>query len=203
MAQLRKKHVRDGLTELHKRKVETIAKMEHRSHARQTERERLLLQPVREDARLTNNSVPKAMQLQKSKTPYADDLAIAKALYEQKVANYNATVAAKTEERLDALHSLYMNARNFITTNEQLDQAIEYEFDEVRFKSDHAEGKSMWNKGAPDTIKAMINNAQVQESSITSRILGAGAEDNRARVRFQRDQERMKKIAEKLSGGKI
>lgn len=203
MAQLRKSHIREGLTELHARKLDTRAKAQHRSQARKAESARLATQPPREDARLTSNSVPQAMKIRRSATPIADDLAAAKALHERKVANYNASASAKTAERLDALHTLYMNARTFITTEDQLNYAIAQQFDDLAiFRSDTSDGKSMWNKGPPDTIRSLIANNQSQDGGLAG-VLSAMRNRGDGRVGFTRDQERMKKIAEKLSGGKI
>lgn len=205
MAETRKQHLREGLTELYKRKQTISAQLSHRSHKRKEERTRLLSQLEREDARLTNNSVPVALRRVKSSTPIADDLAVVKAMYEQKKANYERNAAAKKEERLDALHTLYMNAREFITTEEQLNAAIEFQFDPARFRNDVAvDGKSIWNLGAPETIREMISNTKGGAKTMSDSLARITRYGDRASIsRHDRDQERFKKIAEKLSGGKI
>ena len=88
-----------------------------RSLENQRRRERILQQPEPEDERLTRPSVVSAMQTQPH-TVLADPnreerLALSRARMEAKQAE-------KDAERRDHLQTLYMNARTFITTEEQL-----------------------------------------------------------------------------------
>jgi len=196
MGTLRKNHLRQGLTELHQRKQEIIYKMHRQSAAKSSERSRLISQAEREDARLTNSSIPSAMQPAKSHVLEDVD---AKQIYDTKKGNLEYHTARKEEERRDALHTLYMNARNFITTEEQLLKEIDFQFQAPEahqlFQNGSSDGTSMWNKGVPDTVATMVKRGRGSDEKTK---LGGDKAD-----RVLRDQERMKKIAEKLSGGRI
>ncbi|KAJ9652501.1 hypothetical protein H2198_008249 [Neophaeococcomyces mojaviensis] len=223
MAEVRKEQLREGLIGLHARKQAELKAMERRSQAKQLERNALIAQAEREDARLTNVSVPSA--LNPSPTTSLDalraEVETAKQIHAQKVANYHNFTAAKHENKMDALHTLYMNARKFITTEKQLTQLIHEQFDtdsdadrlshrvmHADFKTTTSKGDSMWNLGAPDSIKDMIADASGSHRgrdmfatvSTTDRFKKGQTGE---KARFARDQERFKKIAEKLSGGKI
>ncbi|KAI1622286.1 hypothetical protein EDD37DRAFT_467312 [Exophiala viscosa] len=188
MAEMRKSHLREGLKELHVRKTTIDAQIAHRSETRQKEHARLKSQPQREDERLTNVSIPSAMRPQKVRELSSEEEL---AIYNARKAAHDARLAAKHEERLDKLHTLYMNARNFITTREQLTAAIDATFTSTR---------SIWDSGVPDTVEEMIKRGRDRTT-----------DQGRAGARFPgdvneralRDQERMQRIAEKLSGGKI
>jgi len=182
MAALRKSHLREGLTKLHARKVYMDGQVAARSEAKNRERARLLAQPEREDTRLTNVSVPTAMRPQK---PHALSTEEELAVYRARKARHDARETEKHEDRLGKLHTLYMNARTFITDKTQLAAEI----DKV-FKTN----ASIWRTGAPDTVADMIKRGRDRGG----RLLATDANELAAR-----DQDRMKKIAEKLSGGKI
>ncbi|KAH0836041.1 hypothetical protein AYO21_02683 [Fonsecaea monophora] len=189
MAELRKTHLRSALKELHTRKTSIDTTIAARSAAKQRERTRLLSQAEREDVRLTNVSVPSAMRPQK-----IHELSI-----EEELANYNARkaahearLAAKHEDRLDKLHTLYMNSRTFITDREQLSAAIEKAFTTTG---------SIWRKdGRPDTVEEMIKRGRDRTADQGRGGMMLFSDVNE---RALKDQERMKKIAEKLSGGKL
>jgi len=188
MAEMRKSHLREGLKELHARKRSIDGKVAQRSEMKQRERARLLDQPAREDERLTNNSVPSAMRPQR---PHELSPDAELAIYNERRAAYEARLAAKQEDRLDKLHTLYMNARTFITSKEQLADAIESTFTSTR---------SIWRTGRPDTVEEMIKRGRDRTADQGRGGMMLASDVNE---RALRDQERMQKIAEKLSGGKI
>lgn len=186
MAETRRKNLREGLLELHERKKKTDSFMVRRSMAKQFRRERILNQPEREDERLTRPSVVKAMQPTKySVLPDPDReerLARSKALLEAKEAE-------KKAERQDAIHTLYMNARNFITTEAQLAAEIERVFpegDNPAWRNDHQPGENIWNLGVPPTIQSIVNDSKKSEAA-----------------RWDVIQGRVKKLAEEITGGKL
>ncbi|EXJ75715.1 uncharacterized protein A1O5_00222 [Cladophialophora psammophila CBS 110553] len=189
MAELRKSHLRSALKELHTRKTSIDTTIATRSVAKQRERARLLTQPEREDVRLTNVSVPTAMHPQKMhQLSPEEELAI----YNARSAAHEARLAAKHEERLDKLHTLYMNAQTFITDKEQLNAAIEKAFTTTG---------SIWRKdGRPDTVEEMIKRGRDRTADQGRGGMMLFSDVNE---RALKDQERMKKIAEKLSGGKL
>ncbi|KIW17841.1 hypothetical protein PV08_05036 [Exophiala spinifera] len=190
MAELRKAQLREGLQELHRRKVHIDGQIAYRSQARQKQNARLTTQAQREDERLTNATVPSAMKLRGGHhelSPEDED-----ALYDSRVQAYQAKRAAKHADRLDRLHTLYMNARHFITTKEQLADAIDQAFQTT---------KSIWDRqGPPDTVEDMIRRGRDRTGDQGRGGLRLSSEVNE---RVLKDQERMQKIAEKLSGGKM
>ena len=193
MSALRKSHLRSGLSELHARRTSLVNRVQLRSQMKQAESQRLVSQPPREDERLTNVSVPAAMTSSHLQ-PFSPAQALA--LHEQRAANVERATVAKEAERADQLHTLYMNARNFITTEAQLLQAIKAEFAEDKFGGRH--NVNHWqDKGVPEGIKQMLSGQWVGEemSARDSNIQKAAREKN--------EKERMKRIGERLSGGKI
>lgn len=186
MADLRRTNFRQGIVELYKRKLDTDTLMTRRSSAKQARRERVFNQPPREDERLTRPTVVKAMQLTQS-TVLPDPNR------EKRLAASRQRVLAKQQEkseiRQEDLHTLYMNARTFITTEAQLDKEIEAKFSENggrEWDSDTGSGNNVWAKGAPPSIQDIVRN---QTSS------DAG--------RWRVEQERMRKVVEELTGGKM
>jgi hypothetical protein len=189
MAELRKMHLRSGLTELHARKTEIDTAIAARSAAHHAQRARLIAQAEREDNRLTNVSIPSSMQPQPIHVLSPEEEL---EIYNARVATHQMKLAAKHEYRLDKLHTLYMNARDFITTKEQLTEAIEKTF---------TSNKSIWDKeGVPDSIATMVQRGQdrTAESGRGGLMMPGDVAE-----RSFRDQQRMKKVAEKLSGGKL
>lgn len=65
MADTRKKHLKEGLLELHNREKTMTRRIALRSEEKIKERERLINQAERIDERLTNASVPQAMKQKK------------------------------------------------------------------------------------------------------------------------------------------
>ncbi|KIX96017.1 uncharacterized protein Z520_08272 [Fonsecaea multimorphosa CBS 102226] len=189
MAELRKTHLRSALKELHIRKTSIDASIAARSAAKQRERARLLTQTEREDVRLTNVTVPSAMRPQKiHELSVEEELAT----YNTRKAAHEARLAAKHEDRLDKLHTLYINSRTFITDKDQLSAAIEKAFTTTG---------SIWRKdGRPDTVEEMIKRGRDRTADQGRGGMMLFSDVNE---RALKDQERMKKIAEKLSGGKL
>jgi hypothetical protein len=199
MAETRKKHLREGLLELHNRKQTMTRQVAIRSEQKMKERDRLIAQPERIDERLTSASVPQAMKPE-------NGLHIARAAtklprWQRKLLERQRKEKKQEDERRYALHTLYMNARNFVTTEEQLDAAIEKAFPEggnPEFATDTKLGDNIWNVGAPATIAELLH---ANVSRVRKDFTKAGLTE--ADHKFKIDQERMKRIAEELSGGKM
>ncbi|RMD42170.1 hypothetical protein DV735_g2967, partial [Chaetothyriales sp. CBS 134920] len=199
LGQLRKQYLRESLVQLHKRKQAATSRMKFRSDEKQADHARLIAQAEREDVRLTSISVPASMN------PNAKlDLRSAadrRHIHEEKKANVSRTQTDKTGVRLDNLHTLYMNARTFIVNEAQLKAKIAEEFADNKFNKVDAgksgeQNMSLWDSlGAPDGIKDMVN-----KSTVSPRMR---EQDPAYEAAWERDQERMKRVAEKLSGGKI
>lgn len=185
MAASRRKNLEEGLVELYERKKTTDAAMTRISAAKQARRERVLRQPQREDERLTSPTVLPALTASSGILPDPDrDARIAES--RERVLEKQ---LQKSAHRLDKLHTLYMNARNFITTEEQLAQEIEAKFREdggQEWQSDSGVGNNVWAKGAPPTIQDIVKNQTKDE-------LG----------RWRIEQDRMDKVVEEMTGGKL
>jgi hypothetical protein len=186
MALMRRKNLREGLLELHERKRRTDWVMAKRSAEKQAKRERILQQPQRDDERLTSPTIVQAMQPTRSAVLPDPDR-------EERLAQSRLRVqtkeAEKTAARQDSLHSLYMNARNFITTEAQLAAEIERVFPEGEneaWRNDHQAGDNIWNLGLPPTIQSIVMDAKKSEAA-----------------RWEVMQGRVKKLAEEITGGKM
>ncbi|TQS39038.1 hypothetical protein Golomagni_00443 [Golovinomyces magnicellulatus] len=189
-AELRKKNLRESLIELHKRKCERKDKLERLSIGRRNRRERLLNAPQREDERLTNPTVTQLnSNLQKGalSDPNRDSRIL------EKAARVRAREEAKSQARMDALHTLYMNARNFITTEESLEAQIQLIFKEEPFAKGNLDDNIWEVLGSPPTVRDLLkryeghSRAAVEAHQSPAVIIG----------------ERMQVIAEELTGGKM
>lgn len=100
---------------------------------------------------------------------------------------------AKEEARRNALHTLYMHAREFIVTEQQLDNKIEEIFTETPHSPNNLD-QNIWNVlQTPPSVQSML-------STVTR--------TQRHAVDFHVRPEtvngaRLKKIAEELTGGKM
>lgn len=104
-------------------------------------------------------------------------------------ARLEAKQAQKEIERKEHLQSLYVNARTFITTEEQLTAEIDRVFPEGEnpaWRNDHQPGENIWNLGNPPTVFNLANKTRANEA-----------------VRWDVSQERVKKLGEALTGGKM
>jgi len=203
MADLRRSHLRSGLSELQVRKTSLDKRTQLRSQMKRAESERLVHQAPREDERLTNASIPASMS---PDIKHHFSPAEALALHEQKMQNVARAASQKVAERTDQLHTLYVNAKNFITSEEQLLEAVKREFAPDRFGHNN---KSMWDKRS-DTGAHNQRFSKVGPEGIQDMLLGQGVSGGTTEPRgalrdalARNDAERMKKIGEKLSGGKI
>ncbi|KAE9366876.1 hypothetical protein N431DRAFT_417819 [Stipitochalara longipes BDJ] len=187
MAASRRGNLREGLVELYKRKKDHDGAVAARSKTRQEERGRRLHAPQREDERLTDPTIKEANRILQS-GPIPDPNRETRVA--EKAARVQAKEAAREEQRKNALHTLYMQARSFITTEEQLDAKIEEIFTEAR----DGESDSVWdNLDAPPTVQDMLSAINKTESKAVRFHSGPA----------QLTGQRMKKLAEELTGGKM
>lgn len=186
MAATRRRNLREGIVELHRRKQKSHQAVETRSNTKQAQRNQLLHQRPREDDRLTASSTVASMK--PIRTPVLPDpdrevrLERSRKLVAKKQAQ-------KEAERKDSLHTLYMNARNFIITEEQLAAELDKVFPEGEneaWANDQRYGENIWNLGVPPTLESMVNSPRKNEAA-----------------KWDVSQERLKKIAEELTGGKM
>ncbi|CZR55954.1 uncharacterized protein PAC_05842 [Phialocephala subalpina] len=190
MAATRRQNLREGLVELYERKVAHDKIVAGRSKGRHAAREAKLYAPQREDERLTNPTITAAnSELQTGPLPDPDRAA----RIAEKAARVQAIEDQKAEERRDALHTLYMNARSFITTEEQLDQRIESIFTNQPFEA-NSEVDNIWEAaGPPTTVQEMLSVVNKTEKKAINYHQGPAVITG----------QRMKRIAEELTGGKM
>ena len=190
MAANRRTNLRQSLVELKKRQEDTFNRKRSITAVKRAERKKALNAPQREDERLTNPTITAAMsQLQIGAVPDPGR--------EERIAEKRARVAAiedaKAEARKDALHTLYMHARDFIVTEEQLNNEVDKLFVEKPFPN-HPNQTSIFDAfGAPQKVQEMledVNNTQkkaIDYHKGPAKITGL----------------RLKRIAEELTGGKM
>lgn len=189
MAASRRTNLREGLVELYKRKKVHDGEVAVRSKTKSEAREKRLYAPQREDERLTNPTIKEANRILQS-GPVPDPNRATRVA--EKAARVQAKEAAREEQRRNALHTLYMQARSFITTEEQLDKVIEEIFVESPYKGYSSD--NIWDVlGAPPTVQDMLSTVNNTQKSALQYHAGPAAITG----------ERMKKIAEELTGGKM
>lgn len=196
MAVMHKMHLREGLTELHRRKQRMIKQVANRSQDRAEERSRLLTQAEREDERLTSSTIlPELLPGFKPDLP-EDSF---KARTNARRVNVEAHQTARKEDRRDALHTLYVNAQTFITTEEKLNDTVDKSFPDgpnPAFQDGEFYGSSVWNIGYQPTVEGLLNHQKKTTRSGSSQKVEEGKTKTIHETRLNR-------IAEELSGGKI
>lgn len=192
MAATRRQNLREGLVELHSRKVKSDKSMAYKSAAKAEDYKRRVNAPPREDERLTAVTIlASTRKLNSGNVPDPNR--------EERVAAAKARVENKAmileQERRDALHTLYMHARDFITTEEQLDEAIEKIFVDRPFEDHLNAGKdNIWDAyGPPPTVQEMLSEINNTQKNALDYHQGPAVPYGR----------RILKIAEELTGGKM
>jgi hypothetical protein len=187
MSESRRRNLREGIVSLKERQVIQHQRSRSKAQASQRAREQALHQPEREDERLTAPSINFDVDalMHKGATP---DPSREERLRTKK-ANVERIAAAKREKRLNDLHTLYMNAREFIVTPEQLDKHVDEVFGKdapVVFGTNYSTaGHSIWATGKPVTVQEMLG----KRLSIVNTVTPADA--------------RLHQLAEALTGGKM
>jgi hypothetical protein len=128
MATMRRRNLREGISELSRRKSKTEKILSTKGLEKQHENRRLLLKPEVEDEHWTRASVDVALRnyLSGGAAPRGESpLSV-----EKRKKQHQKIQDMKSEDRQAALHSLYMHARSFITTEQELEKAINEAFDE-------------------------------------------------------------------------
>lgn len=188
----RRRNLREGLVELHQRKQQIDRSKAHRRARKQAESFQLANAPEREDERLTNPTVHTALLL--SHRRLLPDPNRAQRLKKMR-ANVESMERKKLEERRLMLHTLYMNAHNFIVRPAQLDQAIDLAFDDPKqFLSDDLQGENIWHMGPPETIQQLLR--------LSNRAWKSAAVDRFGRLK-DLTERRLDSIGEELTGGKM
>ena len=205
MSEMRRRNLREGLAGLRARKNRDQRTRSEISARRQAEREEILSRPEREDERLTTPSHSFTLEtLAKGPTREQREVEM-EAILPFKRASLAARTSAAQADRLDHLHTLYLNAKTFIVTPQQLDRAVDEAFgtpeQPVTFsqytfgEADKHASQSVWAQGRPERVQDMLNRASRQGGGRTA-LEGAGGF---AGV----NQERVRRIGEVLTGAKM
>lgn len=194
MAAMRRENVRSGIQDLWERKAvsdRTVAE----AQARKIVAHRHAVQmPQSKADRLTRASVdPETL-----KTTVALDPERFERARESK-ARSEALEQERSERRIDAVQELYMNARNFIVTEKELEATVEKEFAADHFTSMglSSSGRPMHNiwdfEGKPKSMTDMMRDV----SRTTNDLISSTTQD------ATRTLKRQKLVAEQLTGGKM
>lgn len=193
-ATARRRNLREGLVELHNRKQMMDHKMATRSAAKQAHNQKLLYAPPRDDERFTATSVLQAMQASAHSGLPDPDREVRIAAMRQRT---QAKAAEKREDRRNMLHTLYMNARSFITTPAELNKLVDKVFDDdnEQFKNSSNDGENIWNLGFPETVEVLLShqNTDSPDAKVVNRTEGYGPIT----------KKRLNRIGEELTGGKM
>ncbi|KAF1923334.1 uncharacterized protein M421DRAFT_425864 [Didymella exigua CBS 183.55] len=192
LADTRKEALKEGVKELHARKVTSEAQHLDRIQQSGEMRRKLAMAPRRDVDILTETSVSKGVR-----DFLADSLPASEKNIEARRRAYEKRQAAQEAVRQSRLHDLYTNARTFIVSEEQLDLAIEEAFgteenpvgwdmkgNEGRRQQGNHEGLSPWAGPMPEGVGDKMQKLRGGE--------GVGLA-----------KERVRKLAEELTGGKM
>lgn len=187
LAESRRTALREGIYELQKRKIRTKQQQDVLSKKKLAIREKLVNAPQRLDEYLMSPTVREAVSKpQRGKVPDPNRVV--------RINRMKKNVARMEHEkelrRKNALHTLYMNAREFITTEDELNKEIDHIFTDRPFGNTHH--TNIWDAyGKPITVGEML-----QSLSGSSK---------KALQNYKKPHtiagERMKTIAEELTGG--
>jgi hypothetical protein len=193
LADKRREALQEGVKQLHSRKVASEAAHLAKVQANYADRRERAMAPPREVDVLTQTSVSKGIRDFLAGTLPASsrtqNIARRRKAYERRMARVQAV-------RQSRLHDLYVNARQFIVEEAQLDEAIEKTFGteeapmgwnnagNMGLRSEGHEGLSPWQGYMPEGVGDMLEKLKGGE--------GVGLA-----------KERVKKVAEALTGGKM
>lgn len=193
LAEKRRENLREGVESLYARKVDMEGQHLAKIQANYADMRKRASAPPREVDVLTQTSISKGVR---------DFLADALPhTSRSNTTDKRRTAYARRQDRVQAvrnqrLHDLYVNAREFIVEEKQLDEAIEKTFGteeaplgwdvrgNVGLRSEGKEGLSPWHGPVPEGVSEMMNKLRGGE--------GVGLA-----------KERVKKLAEALTGGKM
>jgi hypothetical protein len=146
MAEMRRRNLREGLAALQMRTKERLLRRGEALKRRNEEREKLLAEKMREDVRLTLPSVLSTLRMD-------EGIKVARMTPERVEEKRQVRLAKereKTEGKLEHLHELYLNARDFLLTEKDLDDAIEREF----------QPRNLLLRGYPPTMGSLLRDME-------------------------------------------
>lgn len=183
LTEMRRDSIREGLSSLKSRNKQAIKEMSKLSNRKREIQQANLQKPEREDDRLTSPTILPTIESMVSQQLTEEEIAAKRARYEAKE-------WAKSEERRNSLHTLYMNARDFIVTEEQLNAKIDAVFDDPFFENQ--QDPSIWAKeGVPEQMRDI--RGQLERSGTM----------NLSESYSVVTRNRLQEIAEELTGGRM
>ncbi|KAF3032240.1 hypothetical protein E8E12_001291 [Didymella heteroderae] len=198
LAEARKEALKEGVKELHARKVTSEAQHLDRIQKSGELRRKLATAPRRDVDILTETSVSKGVRDFLAGTLPAPEKNI-----EARRRAYEKRMAAQEAVRQSRLHDLYTNARTFIVSEEQLDQAI----DEAFGTDDNPVGWNMKGQEGRRQSKDGSGVGGYEGLSPWTGPMPEGVGDKMQKLRGGEGvglaKERVKKLAEELTGGKM
>lgn len=198
LADARKAALKEGAKELHARKVTSEAQHLDRIQKSGELRRKLATAPRREVDVLTETSVSKGVRDFLAGTLPAPEKNI-----EARRRAYKKRMAAQEAVRQSRLHDLYTNARTFIVSEEQLDQAI----DEAFGTEENPVGWNMKGQEGRRLSKDTSGVSGYEGLSPWTGPMPEGVGDKMEKLRGGEGvglaKERIKKLAEELTGGKM
>lgn len=195
VADARRQNLETGLNELWARRRKSDEIRNRRVRGKFAEYNAARVAPEREDDRLTRSTIHDAM-LDTQVYPDVDRFDRAKKSRE----NVQRINDSKREARQDALVELYMNASNFIVTEQELKNEIETIFAEDYFSkmgetmARYGQAQNAWGiYGPPTSIANMLETT----SGTSTRVVDIHDTE------YDRSVKRQKRIAEEFTGGKM
>lgn len=190
LAETRRQALRESVKQLHVRKTETERDVTAQSAAVRARNKALAMAPPRQADVLTSTIISKTIRdFLDNKLPSTSRRA-----RKGQVEHFQRVQSRHTAVRQAHLHDLYTHARDFIVNEERLDAVIEKEFgteeNPVRWSerdgrpTPGATGESPWKAGAQDGVAERLQRLRAGEAVDVA-------------------QERIRKVAEVLTGGKM
>ncbi|KAF4472662.1 hypothetical protein FALBO_447 [Fusarium albosuccineum] len=195
MASARRQNLELGLKELWVRRNRRDAVHNARVSQKFREHNAAVKAAEREDDRLTRSTVLDSVLDTKT---YPDPERFSRA--DRSRSKVQAIEAAKAEARRDALMELYINASNFIVSENELKAEIDHVFAEDYFKKQgqaagrYGSAQNAWDIWGKPTSIANLLESTTGTSSKTMDFY---------ETEFDRSAKRQKRIAEELTGGKM
>jgi len=192
MAAQRKSNLREGVFELYQRYASDEISTTRKKEDATLRRLRKVEAPERSDVTWTAQSIPQ--HIRDALTRASTKRVLTQEEKDAKIQEYQKRFKEKERKRLEAIHSLYLNAKNFITTEAQLTAEIERVFgsndNPVTWS---AKRKSVWHLGRPPGTDQLVG-MEMQRADEADHL-----------TRAQSDplmRERIMRIAGQLTGGK-
>ena len=194
MAEARKKNFREGLRELQYRAAEARDKRLRREKKINTLRDTMLFKPEPMDEQLTSPTEMQMMRalLEKKRVLSDFEKEARESRLRKAIENVAERKARESEERVEHLRNLYVNATHFITNNKQLEDAVEKAFgtQEEPATFGKSKGPSIWYEGIQSNLQDRLN--------YRARMSSSPSENSEERANLA--EKRLRKISEMLLG---